>query len=58
MLLESIFQSFDAVAKKYRIFKVETIGDCYVGTLSSRCSEDSFGSPANKLTVFAKLSIC
>jgi Adenylate and Guanylate cyclase catalytic domain len=32
-LLESIFQSFDSVAKKYRVFKVETIGDCYVGTL-------------------------
>lgn len=30
-LLESIFQAFDVLAKKYCIFKVETIGDCYVG---------------------------
>ena len=30
-LLESIFQGFDAIAKKYKVFKVETIGDCYVG---------------------------
>jgi class 3 adenylate cyclase len=30
-LLESIFQSFDTIAKKYGVFKVETIGDCYVG---------------------------
>jgi class 3 adenylate cyclase len=29
-LLEQIYNSFDAIAKKKRIFKVETIGDCYV----------------------------
>jgi class 3 adenylate cyclase len=29
-LLESIFQSFDEIAKKYGVFKVETVGDCYV----------------------------
>jgi class 3 adenylate cyclase len=29
-LLEQIYNSFDASAKKKRIFKVETIGDCYV----------------------------
>jgi class 3 adenylate cyclase len=28
--LESIFQSFDEIAKKYGVFKVETVGDCYV----------------------------
>jgi class 3 adenylate cyclase len=37
-LLESIFQAFDAIAKKYRVFKVETIGDCYVGTFCCLCS--------------------
>jgi Adenylate and Guanylate cyclase catalytic domain len=31
-LLESIFQAFDAIAKEFGVFKVETIGDCYVGT--------------------------
>lgn len=29
-LLEQIYSSFDAIAKRKRIFKVETIGDCYV----------------------------
>ncbi|CAB9515790.1 Receptor-type guanylate cyclase gcy [Seminavis robusta] len=30
MLLETIFHAFDVVAKKRRVFKVETVGDCYV----------------------------
>jgi class 3 adenylate cyclase len=30
MLLESIFQSFDEAAQKLKIFKVETVGDCYL----------------------------
>jgi len=29
-LLETLYRAFDAIAKKRRIFKVETIGDCYV----------------------------
>ena len=29
-LLETIYSSFDAIAKKRKVFKVETIGDCYV----------------------------
>lgn len=29
-LLESIFETFDGIAKRHRVFKVETIGDCYV----------------------------
>ena len=29
-LLEIVYHSFDAIAKKLKIFKVETIGDCYV----------------------------
>lgn len=29
-LLESIFHTFDDVAKNRRVFKVETVGDCYV----------------------------
>jgi len=29
-LLESIFDAFDEIAKRENVFKVETIGDCYV----------------------------
>ena len=29
-LLEGIYNSFDRVAKRRGVFKVETIGDCYV----------------------------
>jgi class 3 adenylate cyclase len=47
-LLESIFQTFDAAAKKFGVFKVETIGDCYVGTLSScTINPKSTESPLN-----------
>ena len=29
-LLETVYQSFDAIAKRRKVFKVETVGDCYV----------------------------
>ena len=29
-LLETIYQEFDRIAKRRRVFKVETVGDCYV----------------------------
>ncbi|CAB9527019.1 Receptor-type guanylate cyclase gcy [Seminavis robusta] len=29
-LLETLYQAFDKISKKRKIFKVETIGDCYV----------------------------
>lgn len=29
-LLETVYHSFDAIAKRRRVFKVETVGDCYV----------------------------
>jgi class 3 adenylate cyclase len=29
-LLETIYAAFDEIAKKRRVFKVETVGDCYV----------------------------
>jgi len=31
MLLEQVYSSFDVIAKKRRVFKVETIGDSYLG---------------------------
>jgi Adenylate and Guanylate cyclase catalytic domain len=30
ILLESVYGAFDKIAKRRNIFKVETIGDCYV----------------------------
>ena len=30
MLLQTVYQGFDAVAKRRHVFKVETVGDCYV----------------------------
>jgi hypothetical protein len=30
VLLETIYGHFDKVAKRRRVFKVETVGDCYV----------------------------
>jgi class 3 adenylate cyclase len=29
-LLETVYQTFDQIAQNRRIFKVETVGDCYV----------------------------
>lgn len=29
-LLETIYHAFDEIARKRRVFKVETVGDCYV----------------------------
>jgi class 3 adenylate cyclase len=29
-LLETVYKSFDSIAVRRRVFKVETIGDCYV----------------------------
>jgi class 3 adenylate cyclase len=33
ILLETIYGHFDDVAKRRRVFKVETIGDCYVAVV-------------------------
>jgi class 3 adenylate cyclase len=32
-LLETVYAAFDAIAKARRVFKVETIGDCYVAVV-------------------------
>lgn len=33
MLLESVFAAFDDIARKRKVFKVETVGDCYVAAM-------------------------
>jgi class 3 adenylate cyclase len=33
ILLEHIFCAFDEIAKKRKVFKVETIGDCYMAAV-------------------------
>lgn len=35
ILLETIYHEFDGIAKKRRVFKVETVGDCYVSSQTS-----------------------
>jgi class 3 adenylate cyclase len=32
-LLETIYHAFDEVARRRRVFKVETVGDCYVAVV-------------------------
>jgi class 3 adenylate cyclase len=32
-LLETVYQAFDEIARRRRVFKVETIGDCYVAVV-------------------------
>ena len=32
-LLESVYKAFDAIANRRRVFKVETVGDCYVAVV-------------------------
>jgi class 3 adenylate cyclase len=44
-LLEAIFQAFDTLAKKHSIFKVETIGDCYVGEFDIAMSRNPTQEP-------------
>jgi class 3 adenylate cyclase len=54
-LLEAVFQAFDHIAKKRGIYKVETIGDCYVGAFSG-LKELDFTSPC--LTRFSCSAVC
>ena len=30
ILLETVYHAFDEIARKRRVYKVETVGDCYV----------------------------
>jgi hypothetical protein len=37
-LLETIYNSFDQLAHRRRVFKVETVGDCYVA-VAGKCAK-------------------
>ena len=39
-LLELLYNSFDNIAKRRRVFKVETVGDCYVAVAGLPRSRD------------------
>ena len=45
-LLEHIYSSFDAIAKRRHVFKVETIGDCY-----GKLAADVMDSPPHELNL-------
>eukprot|EP00978_Attheya_sp_CCMP212_P030754 scaffold114229_cov55-Attheya_sp.AAC.1 len=49
-LLETLYGTFDNIAKKYDVFKVETVGDCYVAATGLPNVQDDH---AVVLTVFA-----
>ena len=50
-LLENLYGAFDAVAHKRRVFKIETIGDCYVAVTGLPKPQDDH---AVRMTLFAK----
>jgi hypothetical protein len=37
VLLETVYRAFDNIAKRRKVFKVETVGDCYVSDKMCRC---------------------
>jgi class 3 adenylate cyclase len=49
-LLETLYGAFDNIAKKYDVFKVETVGDCYVAATGLPNAQDDH---AVILTIFA-----
>jgi class 3 adenylate cyclase len=54
LLLEQSYHDFDQIAKKLGVFKVETIGDCYVATTGLSEPRDDH---AELMAVFAKESL-
>jgi hypothetical protein len=36
-MLDRLYVAFDALANKYEVFKVETIGDAWVGVTNRTC---------------------
>jgi class 3 adenylate cyclase len=54
MLLQTIFHFFDNIARKWGVFKVETIGDCYVAVTGL---PDPQQDHAIRMTKFARESL-
>jgi Adenylate and Guanylate cyclase catalytic domain len=44
ILLQTVFGAFDRIAKRRNVFKVETIGDCYVAVTGEYLIMRSIGS--------------
>ena len=54
-MLDRLYQAFDELAKKYHIFKVETIGDAYMGVTNLDGSE--FDTHAKQCAEYAQEAI-
>jgi class 3 adenylate cyclase len=54
VLLETVFNAFDAIARSLGVYKVETIGDCYVAVagVPNACTDHAL-----KMAKFAHLSL-
>ena len=55
-LLETLFKEFDAAAAKRGVFKVETIGDCYMAVVSTISLESS--TLVHQVRHASRFSIC
>jgi hypothetical protein len=51
MLLETIYNSFDRIANRCKVFKVETIGDCYVAAAGLPEPRDDHGAVMARFAV-------
>ena len=59
ILLESVYSAFDILAKRRRVFKVETVGDCCKFYPSKRRCAPSFRSPRSRfLIIFRCIFVC
>jgi hypothetical protein len=54
-LLETIYAAFDDIAKRRRVFKVETVGDCYVAVCGVSIKMISFRPPISQSLTFNAL---
>jgi hypothetical protein len=60
-MLDRLYVAFDALANKHEVFKVETIGDAWVGVTNRTCFLTTLDSPLSVytacLTVIHKFSL-
>lgn len=59
-LLETVYKAFDKTAKRLKVFKVETVGDCYVSTWSHCCRliDNKYPFPILSLHVLVSTGGC